>query len=203
MRGGNAVKSAENDVAKHPQNASARVRLAQVYDGQNRRGDAIAAYKKYLKLKPNDTSGLAQLGRLQEEVVTLRWNRYSAVQSELTINTGPLNTASLQTLAGSDSLLTAYTTLLTTKLSNAYGSYITAAKAWESTYKTYAKAVPATNAIERAQIELQLAQAASSAADYATAIKSYKTFLRLTPKSPLAKQVKQVLAQLQKATPSS
>jgi len=203
MRGGNPVKSAEKDVAKHPNNASGWIRLAQVYDGKDRRGDAINAYKKYLTLKPKDSSGFAQLGRLQEEVTTLRWYRYTAVQSEMAVVSGPLNSDPLQTLAGSDSLIAAYTTLLTTKLSNAYGSYVTAAQAWESTYKSYAKAVPATNTIQRAQVELQLAQAASSAADYTTAIKSYKTFLRLTPKSPLAAQVKKVVAELQKASSSS
>jgi cytochrome c-type biogenesis protein CcmH/NrfG len=121
----------------------------------------------------------------------------------MAVVSGPLNSDPLQTLAGSDSLIAAYTSLLTTKLSNAYGSYVTAAQAWESTYKSYAKAVPATNTIQRAQVELQLAQAASSATDYTTAIKSYKNFLRLTPKSPLAAQVKKVVAELQKASSSS
>jgi len=200
MRGGNPVKSAEKDVAKHPKNASAWIQLANAYVGKNRRGDAINAYKKYLKLKPNDPSGFAQLGRLQEEVTALRWNRYAALQSELAVVSGPLSSDSLQTLAGSDSLLTTYTTLLTTKLSNAYSSYIAAAQTLESTYKSYAKAVPETNTIQRAQIELQLAQAAQYAGDYTTAIKSYKSYLRLMPKSPLAAQVKKVLAELQKTS---
>jgi tetratricopeptide (TPR) repeat protein len=203
MRGGSdPVKSAEKDVAKHPRNASALNRLALAYGVKDRRGDAINAYKKYLKLKPNDQSGFAQLARLQEEVTALRWNRYAAVQSEMVAASGPLGSDPLQTLAGTDPLLGAYTSLLTTKLSNAYGSYTTAAKAWESTNKSYAKAIPKTNTLLRANVELQLAQAASSAADYTTAIKSYENFLLLTPKSPLAAQVKKILAELQKASSS-
>ncbi len=203
MRGGNPVKSAEKDVGEHPKKASAWIKLAQVYDGKDRRGDAINAYKKFLKLKPNDLTGLAQLGRLQEEVAALRWNRYSALRSELTVVSGPLSSDPLQTLAGSDSLVTTYTTLLTTKMSNAYSSYVAAAQTLESTYKSYVKAVPKANTIQRAQVELLLAQAASYAADYKTAIKSYKSFLRLTPNSPLAAQVKKVLAELQKGSSSS
>ena len=123
----------------------------------------------------------------------------------MTVVSGPLISDPLQTLAGSDLLLTAYTTLLSTKEASAYSSYVTAARAWESTYKRYAKAVPETkaNTIPRAQVELQLAQAASSATYYPTAIKSYKNFLRLTPKSPLAAQVKKILAELQKVSASS
>ncbi|MGC9974530.1 MAG: hypothetical protein ABSC36_03960 [Gaiellaceae bacterium] len=203
MRGGNPLKSAQSDVAEHPKDPSAWVTLAQAYGAQNKRSEAIKAWKKYLELKPTDTTGLSQLGSLQEAVTNLRWDRYSALQADMMLISGPLSSNPLQSLTGTDSLLTAYTMLLSTKLSNAYSSYLEAAGAWEGTYKNYAKAVPKTNAIQRAQIELQLAQAASSAADYATAIKSYKSFLQLTPKSPYAPQVKKVLAQLQKVSSSS
>jgi tetratricopeptide (TPR) repeat protein len=203
MRGSNATKSAESDVSKHPNRASAWIRLAQVYDGQNKRGDAIKAYEKYLKLKPNESGGFAQLGRLQQEIATLRWNRYQEVQSEMTVASGPLTTNPLDTIAGTDYLSTAYKNLLNTQLTNAYGSYLTAARAWESTYKSYARAVPKTNVMQLATVEFQLGQAASSAADYPSAIKAYKNFLRLTPKSPLATQVKKILAELQKANANS
>jgi hypothetical protein len=73
-----------------------------------------------------------------------------------------------------------------------------AAKAWEGTYKVYAKSVPITNTLQRAEIELELGQAASSATDYGIAIKSYETYLKLTPKSPLAPQVKKALVALRK-----
>ena len=201
--GGNAIKTAEKDVAAHPKDASALNRLATAYIGQNRRGDAIKTYEKYLRLKPNDPSGYSQLGSLQDQIVTLRGNRYAALRSELAIVSGPLSSDPLATLAGSDSLLTSYTTALTTKLSNAYGSYATATQALESTYKSYVKVVPKTDAIQRAQAELQLAQAAQYAGDYTTAIKSYKSYLRLMPKSPLTAQVKKVLAELQKTSSSS
>jgi len=198
MRGGNPVKNAEKAVAKDPHSASALVALAQAYAAAQRRGDAIKTYKKFVAIKPKDTSGLSQLGRLQQEVAGVRFSRYSALQSKLAVATGPLSSDPLQTLAGTDLLLSTYTNLLNTKVSNAYSSYLTAATAWEDTFKQYAKAVPASSTFQRAEIEIQLAQAASSAGDYPTAIKSYETFLRLTPKSPVAPQVKKALAELRK-----
>ena len=202
MRGGNPVKSAESDVSKHPNSAKALSALALAYDGADRRGDAINAYEKYLKLKPNDTSVLSQLARLQSEVATLRWNRYERMQSRLMITYGPLRTDPLATLAGTDSLLGAYSNMLTTQLSSAYNSYTLASKDWEKTSKLYVKAVPATDKFQRANVELQLADAASSAGDYPVAIKAYEDFMKLVPKDTRVPQVKKILAQLRKANSS-
>jgi tetratricopeptide (TPR) repeat protein len=203
MRGsGDAVKSAEKAVKNNPHDTSALQRLAQAYIAKQRRGDAINTYKQYLRLKPNDLSVLPQLANLQQELAVLRWYRYSNLQSELTVVYGPLSTDPLQTIAGTDTLLSNYSNSLSTKLSEAYASYVGAAKAWEDTFKRYAKAVPMSNTLQRANVEYQLAQAAYNAGDYSVAIKSYKTFLKLTPKSPLAAEAKKALAELQKASSS-
>jgi len=201
--GGDVVRSAEKAVKKNPRDTSALQRLAQAYVAKQRRGDAINTYKRYLKLKPNDLSVLPQLANLQQEVTALRWYRYSGLQSQLTVIYGPLSSDPLQTIAGTDTLLSTYSSTLTTKLSEAYGSYVGAAKSWEDTFKRYAKAVPKTNTLQRANVEYQLANAAVNAGDYPVAIKAYKTFLKLMPKSPLAAEVKKTLAELLKANSSS
>ncbi len=202
MRGSDPVKVAENEVAKNPKNTTALIGLAQAYVAKQRRADAIATYEKILQLKPKDLSTFPQLGRLQQEIAGERYDRYAALQSKLIVAYGPLSSDPLQNIAGTDPLLSAYTSQLTTKLSRAYNSYIAAATAWENTYKRYAKAVPKSSTLQRANVEIQLAQAASSAGDYATAITSYETFLRLTPKSPLAPQVKKALAELRRVNSS-
>jgi tetratricopeptide (TPR) repeat protein len=199
MRGGDPVKSAEKDVAKHPRSAQALSTLALAYSGKGRRGDAINTYEKYLKLKPKDTSALSQLARLQGEVTALRGYRYERLQTNLQSVTGPLSPDPLDALAGTDTLTSAYTSLMTMKLSSAYASYTNAAKAWEETYKLYVKAVPKTDTFQRANVELQLGQAAQSAGDITVAIQSYKTFLKMVPKDARASQVKTILAELQKA----
>jgi tetratricopeptide (TPR) repeat protein len=198
MRGTNPITSAEGNVAKHPHNAVALMQLAQAYDGKQLRGPAMNTYVRYLKLKPKDTSALAQLGNLQQQVAALRFDRYSGLQSELSIATGPLSSDPLQTLAGTDSLLSTYVSLQTSRVSSAYGSYLTAATTLENTYKRYAQAVPMKATLQRAQVELELAQAASGATHYKTAIASYELYLKLNPTSPLKPQIKKVLGELRK-----
>jgi tetratricopeptide (TPR) repeat protein len=202
MRGGDPVKAAEKDVAKRPHDATALAALALAYAGKGRSGDAINTYQKYLKIKPKDTSALSQLARLQGEVTTLRRDRYDRLQSRLLVAYGPLRSDPLQTLAGADTLLTAFSGVMTTELNSALTSFTTAAKATESTYKLYAKALPTTDKFQRANIELQLADAAGSAGDYLVAIRSYETFMRLLPKDTRVPQVKKIIAQLRKASAS-
>ncbi|MHB8060974.1 MAG: tetratricopeptide repeat protein [Gaiellaceae bacterium] len=202
MRGGDPVKSAEKDVAKRPHDAKALSSLALAYDGKGRRGDAINTYEKYLKIKPKDTSALSQLARLQNEVTSLRWARYERLQSRVQVVSGPFGSDPLQTLAGPDTLLGAYSSMLAAEVGSAYNSYTTAAKGWESSLKRYAQAVPKTDPFRRANIELQIGDAASSAGDYSAAIKSYQTFLSLTPKDSRVPQVKKVIAQLRKISKS-
>jgi tetratricopeptide (TPR) repeat protein len=198
MRGGDPIKAAEKDVAQHPHNAHYLAALALAYDGKGRRGDATNTYKKYLKLKPKDTSALSALSRLQQEVATLRWDRYVSLKSDMTIVYGPLSSDPLDSLAGTDMLISAYSSLQTTKITSAYTSYTAAAKDWESTSKLQAKAVPATDTYQRANVELQLGEAAYSAGDYTVALDAYKVFLKLVPKDSRAAQVKKAVAQLRK-----
>jgi outer membrane protein assembly factor BamD (BamD/ComL family) len=46
-------------------------------------------------------------------------------------------------------------------------------------------------------VQLELAQTAQSASDYATAIAAYKKFLKLAPDDPSAPDVKRLLKQLE------
>ena len=204
MRGGSdPLKSAEKAVAKNPHDTGALIRLAQAYNTKQRPGAAIKTYKKYLTLKPKDASVLLQIGLLQRNATVVRWERYAGLQSKLTLASSPVTSDPLQTLVGIDSLTSTYTSLLTTKVSGAYGSYTAAAKAWESTEKRYLASVPASSTLQRAQVELELAQAAESSGDYPTAINSYETFLRLTPKDSRVAQVKKRLVELRKVSSSS
>jgi tetratricopeptide (TPR) repeat protein len=199
MRGGNAIKSAENDVKKHPRDASALRRLAQLYESKNRQSDAINAYERFLKLKPTDTSGLLELGRLWEGIANQRWSEYNVAQQELLNAAGPLSSDPLQNWFGQDPILTPYITSVSQTAGTAYSAYQKASRSWEDVSKRYLKAIPASSDLERAQAELQLGQAATDAGDYATAIKAYKTFLILSPKSPIAPEVRKALKELQKA----
>jgi tetratricopeptide (TPR) repeat protein len=198
MRGGDPIKGAENDVAKHPHSAHYLAALALAYEGKGRRGDAITTYTKYSRLKPKDTGALSALSRLEQEVATLRWDRYASLKSGMTIVYGPLSSDPLDSLAGTDTLISAYSSLQISKINSAYTSYTMATKAWESTCKLWIKAVPTSDLYQRANVELQLGESAYSGGDYTVALNAYTTFLKLVPKDSRASQVKKAVAQLRK-----
>jgi tetratricopeptide (TPR) repeat protein len=212
MRGGNATKSAEDEVKAHPQRLTAWTNLASLYERDGRHGDAVNAYEKALKVKPKDTGALANLAGIWQSIAALRFNRYAILQAKLESAQGPVGTGLFQPVLGADSnsLDTTYTSILTTKLFQAQASYMNAAKSWEDAYKRYAKVIPANTPVARAQVSYQLGVAAENAMDYKTAITSYKAAiknyenaLRLNPKDTYLKNaissIKKELAAVQKA----
>jgi len=73
----------------------------------------------------------------------------------------------------------------------AYSHYLTAERNAETAYKKLVRLDPSD-----ATTQLQLGQAAQSAADKAVARAAFLTFLRLTPNDPIAPQVRQTLRSL-------
>ena len=67
----------------------------------------------------------------------------------------------------------------------------TAASGAVSTYQRLAEATP-----NDPNVQLELAQAATSAGDAATTIAAYEAFLKLAPEDPTAPEVRRVLRQL-------
>ena len=70
-----------------------------------------------------------------------------------------------------------------------------AQQASASAVATYQKLAAATP--RDPSVQLELADAATTAGDTATAIKAYKTFLRIAPDDPTAVEVRRILKQLQ------
>lgn len=201
MRGGNPVKSAESAVKKRPGDANAWNQLAILYQGKGRQTDAIHAYERYLKLKPNDLLGLSQISNLWRGIATQRWYEYSAIAQDLRSASNPLGSSDpLQKFLGSsDPLLTPYTDTLNTQAGNAYGAFLKAAKSWEAIDVRYLNATPVGDKLARAQAEIQVGDSAGNANDLTTAIKAYKEYLRLVPGSKMAPQVRKALAAAEKA----
>jgi tetratricopeptide (TPR) repeat protein len=204
MRGGNPVKSAEKAVKQNPGDAAAWNQLAILYQGKGRQTDAIKAYERYLKLKPNDLLGLSQVSNLWREIATQRYSEYALLAQEYQSASNPLGASDpLQKFIGaSDPLRTAYNDTLSTKGAQAYGSFQKAARSWEGVNLRYLNATPANDKLARAQAELQLGDSAQNAADMKTAIKAYKEYLRLVPGSKLAPEVRKALAAAEKANAS-
>ena len=189
---------------QHPGDANSWNQLAILYQGKGRQTDAIHAYERYLKLKPNDLLGLSQVANLWKEIATQRYSEYAVLAQDYQSASNPLGSSDpLQKFIGSsDPLRTAYNDTLSTKGAHAYGAFQKAAASWEAVNLRYLNATPVGDKLARAQAELQLGDAAQNAADMKTAIKAYKEYLRLVPGSQMAPQVRKALAAAEKANGS-
>lgn len=196
MRGSDPIDSAEKETRDNPRSINAWTRLAQLYDGEDRRDEALKAYNKILDLSPRDQGALSSLSNLWGDITVERWGKYSEVQQELEIMTDPGGaTSKIQEWIGTEPLRSTYQNTLMTQASETYDSYQSAAESWEKTTERWVKAIPIAS--QRAQGYLSLGQAAASAGHTAKAIKSYKEFLRLAPNSPYASAVKKTIKDLQ------
>lgn len=214
MRGGSdPIKSEENTVKEHPRDMTARVTLAQLLWNKNRQGDAIRTYETILKLQPKNLDAITALRNIWGTRANDRWTEYQAALMQLqsayelqgSVGSPGVSANPVQALTGStssDPLLSAYTNSFSTKASSAQAALLKAGKPWERVSRLAVQATPKSDKAALAPAVLQLAQAASTADDLKTAISSYKEYLRLSPHSQDAAQVRQALAAAEKAAAS-
>jgi cytochrome c-type biogenesis protein CcmH/NrfG len=199
--GGTSISGLQHKTQKHPQDAQAWRDLATAYETKQRTDDAIGALSQYVSLKPKDSAALAELANEYTTQSQTYASQYQASQQSSTAVSlpgavfGPSPTSQLGK-AYSDSLkdpiAAAVQTKTSTEQSTAYSNYQTAQKNAEQTYQKLVKLTP-----NDANAQLQLGQAAESAADTKVAIAAYKKFLKLSPNDTYAPQVKAALKQLE------
>ena len=90
-----------------------------------------------------------------------------------------------------DPISNAVSVALEDRVAAAYNDARTAASGAVATYKQLAAASP-----NDPNVQLELAQAATSAGDIATTIAAYETFVKLAPEDPTTPEVKRILEQL-------
>ena len=201
--GGPSIQSLENNVAKHPKDPAARLKLA---DALKTKSDhdtsqiapAIAAYKAYLKLKPSDGNAEATLGSLYgSEVTNLRSEIQSPPTPPLSIvnSFSPLNPKSVLATALSSILPTA---LSTTSLQQ--GESVQLSKQLISVIKEHVgiyQQIAAKSPNDSVKA-LAPAQTASDDQAYGLAIQIYQQFLKKFPGDPLVPEVKSKIKSLKK-----
>jgi tetratricopeptide (TPR) repeat protein len=200
--GGTSISSLQGKVAKHPADASAWRDLATAYETKQRTKDAVGALEQYTALRPKDTNALSELasqyGTLAQSYATDYQNAQAAVTaaSPSTALAPAANTVfgkifndpkglqdPIGTVAASQAQSAAQTAL-----SNYSGAQQSAEKSLEKLAKLTPKDVT---------VQYQLGQAAQAAGDAKTAVRAYKTFLKLSPNDVDAPQVRQLLKQAQ------
>jgi len=200
LRGGGgggvpSISDAEKRTFENPKDAQAFRDLATAYQAAGRNDEAIQALEDYSRLRPKDTDALRELAGLyltkasqaqqRAQIYQYRSDYLApggAVDSIIQIGGQPLDPGPISS---------AVTSSLQTEISVALSEAQSAAASAVGAYRRIAEAKP-----KDPSVQLELAQAAQSANDTATAIAAYEGFLRLAPDDPTAPEVRRLLKQL-------
>jgi cytochrome c-type biogenesis protein CcmH/NrfG len=191
-----SVDEAEKRVSENPRDAQAFRELAEAHQADLNTDGAIEALERFVQLRPKNTDVLRQLAALylaKADEAQTRANEANAraayiapgatVASSILIDGKPLD---------ADPISSAVSQELSVAVQTALGEAQQASASAVTTYQKLAAAAP-----RDPSVQLELADAATTAGDTATAIKAYKTFLRIAPDDPTAVEVRRILKQIQ------
>jgi len=191
---GTSVSKAQKEIKDHPSNPKGFRDLATAYEGRSDTAGAISALQSYTSLKKKDAAAWNELAGLQQSQAQVFLQAYqdafnarqAAAPSQLLMPTGKLGTAfgTNQLEQAAAQRADAAVNDLSQKVQLGYASV-------QSTYDRVTKLAP-----KDPSSWLSLAEAAQTAGDNATAVKGYKRYLKLTPGTSVAPQIKKLIKQL-------
>ena len=194
-----SVSEAEKRVAENPQDSQAFRDLATAYQANGDTEGAIGALEQYTQLRPKDANALRELAALYLGKASDAQQRAQILQyREQYLAPGSLVDLAFQLgdePSTPDPITSAITARYQEEISAAYGEIQDASTKAVAAYGKIVKAQP-----KDPSVRLELAEAARSAGDTATAITAYEAFLRLAPDDPTAPEVKRLLKQLRRST---
>lgn len=194
-----SVSDARERVQENPRNAEAKRQLATALQTDGQTNEAILVLGDYVTLRPKDQDALRELASLYLTKATVRQREAQEAQFRASFITGdPAFTTQLEVGEGQslapDPIIEAVGTE-TSQVVNA--AYTEAQSAFLDATQTYERIVAL--APRDPNVQLELAQTAQQAGDFARAIEAYQRFLVLAPDDPTAPLVKQQIEQLQSA----
>jgi Flp pilus assembly protein TadD len=176
---------------KNPKDAQAWKDLATAYDGKADYVSALPAWQQYTQLRPKDADALNLyandlIQQLQSQGAEAQ-NLQLAAQQYQPSTFGPPSTSPLGRALGSlsDPIGQTAGTSANTAYQNALVALQQTSTQLVSAYRRLAKLQPV-----EPSVRLQLAQAAETAGDAATAIAAYKQFIKLAPDDASVPQAK-------------
>ena len=193
-----SVSEAQQRVSENPKDAQAYRDLATAYQADGDTDGAIGALEGYTNLRPKDANALRELAGLylgkasdaQQRAQILQYRAQYLAPGALVDTAFQLGNRP----STPDPITSAITSTYDEQLSAAYGEIQDASSKAVAAYGKIVAAQPKDPAVR-----LELAQAAQSAGDTATAITAYEAFLRLAPDDPTAPEVKRLLKQLRRS----
>jgi cytochrome c-type biogenesis protein CcmH/NrfG len=189
-----SISAALDAVKKHPNDPNAFRKLATAYTAKGNKTGAIDALQQLTTLKPKDTTAWGQLAALQMADAQDFRNQYGAAyqSQQLAAPSTPfLPAGKLGTALGSNPIEQAAASLASTATNDLYSKTLLAYQNAVSSYKQLARLQPGD-----ANAQFQLASAAQTAGDTATAVGAYKAYLKINPNSSTAAQIRQLIKRL-------
>jgi tetratricopeptide (TPR) repeat protein len=190
-----SVSDAQKRVAENPKDPEALRDLATAYQARGETREAIEALEGLVAVRPKDAEALRELAGLQLTLASEAQERAQILQYRQAFLAPGANVTGVVALGGRpldvDPITNAVSTGLEDRVAGAYNEARTAAAGAVETYKRLAAATP-----NDPNVQLELAQAATSAGDAAATIAAYEAFLKLAPDDPTAVEVRRVLKQL-------
>jgi tetratricopeptide (TPR) repeat protein len=194
---GTSVSKAQKEVQKHPNDPKGFRDLATAYESKGDTPSAITALQQYVVLRPKSAAVISELAGLQLSQAQNYVTQYQAASQDQQLAAPSQSfrpTGTLGTALGTDPIESAAASTASTATSDLYQKATLAYNGAISSYKSLTTLQP-TNA----DAQFQLAQAAQTAGDTATAIAAYKAYVKLNPNSSTAAQVRQLIKQLSPA----
>jgi tetratricopeptide (TPR) repeat protein len=194
--GGTAnVGDARNDVADHPNDPQAYLKLADALTQNNKTDESIPALEGYLRLKPNDPDQISRLAglymgrgsRFQQDAL----NAQAEVAAATPGAAFAPSTGLLTQLRAQGEVEKALSSEANQKLSQASSDAASAFQSATTLWQRLGRLQPNDSAVQ-----FSLAQSAEQAGDYASAIKAYQQFIKLAPDDPNVPAIKRQIALL-------
>jgi Tfp pilus assembly protein PilF len=195
------VKQKQKAIARNPQDISAYLDLAGLYQQDQDETSALATLSKAEQVAPKNFDVLNRIAGIysgQAELERQAAQNAQIVYFESTVSPPGLDPSStLGQAISSDP----YSDVLKTRANEAYSKMVSAFTKTETAYKKLVTAAAGTS--QEANAQLQLAGAAQISGDTTTAVNAYTRFLKIAPDSPNALAVRQTLEQLKASLPQS
>jgi tetratricopeptide (TPR) repeat protein len=184
---------------KNPKDAAAWKELASAYDTKGDYTSAISAWETYTQLRPKDAAGLTALsqdyGQRLQVLAAEAQNAQAEAQLPQAAALEPPSSSPLGRALGSlkDPIGQTASTQAGSAYQNAVNAFQQTATQLVAAYQSLARLQPRDS-----PLRLQLATAAETAGDTATAIAAYKQFIKLAPDDPAVPQAKAKINALEK-----
>jgi tetratricopeptide (TPR) repeat protein len=192
--GGNPVSKAQKEIKAHPNSAKGYRDLATAYEGKGDTMNAISALQQYTTQKPKDAAAWSELGGLQLTEAQNFRSAYTAATQERQLaapSASFLPTGKLGQGIGTNPLEQAAASQVDVSVQNLQQQTQLAYTSSVASYKHAATLRPTDS-----NAWFQLGQTAQTSGDVTTALNAYKRYLKLSPNSTFASQIRQLIKAL-------